>query len=173
MRVSRDSSNEDRFLAKNVTKYRHTKHRRDVATVNRVWPRRDYLLHTFYTFLRTKPPPPSITPASAGKPCARPPSKREKLRKKHSPSPGVAGGLGGWWVVGGWWVGWLGWLVGLAGLVGWLGWLGWAGWLVGWLAGWAGWLVGWLGKKDWFRPLFTLRITSFREESVPDMYHSR
>ena len=135
MRVPRDSSIKNRFLAKNVSKCRHTKHRREVDTVDRVWPRRDYLLHTFYTFLRTKPPPPSITPASAGKPRARPPSKREKLPKKHSPSPGVAGGLVGW-------LGWLGWLV---------GWAGWAGWLVGWLAGWAGWLVGWLGKKDWFR----------------------
>ena len=77
-----------------------------------------------------------------GKPRARPPAKREKLRKKHSPSPGVAGGLGGWWVVGGWWVGWLVGLAGLAGLVGWLV----AGWLVGWLVGLVGWLVGWVKK---------------------------
>ena len=133
MKVSRDSSNESRIWAKNDAKCRHTKHRREVNTVNRVWPRRDYLFHTFYTFLRTKPPPPSITPASAGKRGARPPAKREKLRKKHSPSPGGwwAGWVGGWWVAGG--------LVGLAGLVGWL--VGLAG-LVGWLAGY---------RKDWFR----------------------
>ena len=54
--------------------------------------------------------------------------------KKHSPSPGAAGWLGG--LVAGWWVGWAGW----AGwLVGWLAGLGWAG--LGWL-GWAGWLTG-------------------------------
>ena len=88
-------------------------------------PRRNSLLALFWGLARTKPYAPSITPASVGKPCARPPAKRKKLRKKHSPSPG------------GWWAGWVG-----------------GGWLVGWLAGWLGWLVaGWLGRKDWFRLL--------------------
>ena len=45
----------------------------------------------------------------AGKRCAGPPAKRQKLTKKHSPSWWLVGWGGGGWVVGGWWlVGWLG-----------------------------------------------------------------